>query len=174
MKCLVFSDSHGYAGFMRRALRNHPDCEAVFFLGDGLRDLDELWGEFPTVTFYPVRGNCDTTFIAMGMSVLKTGECTLMGKRIVYNHGDLTGVKYGITGTVKLAVETDADIVLFGHTHSPVAAYIPIEAAAAEGFEAKTPFYIMNPGAIGMNGSPTYGVITLTEGEPLLSHGRFL
>ncbi len=159
---------------MRRAILKHPDCEVVFFLGDGIADLEELWGSFPNIKFFAVRGNCDSSFIAMGAPVPKTAECVLMGKLIVYNHGDLTGVKYGIAGTVRLAVETGADIVLFGHTHSPVAAYIPTEAAAAEGFEAQKPFYIMNPGAIGMNGSPTYGIITLTEGEPLLSHGSFL
>ena len=45
MKCLCFSDSHGTSAYMRRALKMHPDAEVVFFLGDGLSDLEELTGE---------------------------------------------------------------------------------------------------------------------------------
>ena len=174
MKCLVFSDSHGYHYFMRKALMLHPDCEVVFFLGDGICDLEEIYESFPCVKFLAVRGNCDSGFISMGRAIPKTSDIELMSKKIVFTHGDLIGVKYGITGALQLAAESSADILLFGHTHSPVIAYIPEEVAEKEGVKLQKPVYLMNPGAVGLNGSTSYGVITLTDGEPLLSHGTFL
>jgi putative phosphoesterase len=159
---------------MRKALSLHPDCEVVFFLGDGISDLEEIYESFPSVKFLVVRGNCDSGFISMGRAIPKTSDIELMSKKIVFTHGDLIGVKYGITGALQLAAESSADILLFCHTHSPVVAYIPVEVAEKEGVKLEKPVYLMNPGAIGLNGSTSYGVITLTDGEPLLSHGTFL
>ncbi len=175
MKCLVFSDSHGYSFFMRRAISNHPDAEVVFFLGDGLSDLEDVFPMYPNKKFLAVRGNCDSAVIAMGQGIKKIDHIELMGKKIVFTHGDLYGVKFGIDGLCRLANDTNADIILFGHTHSPVSAYIPQESTAeADEAPAEKPFYIFNPGSVGMLGAPTYGVMTLTEGEPLFSHGSFL
>ena len=39
-KILVFSDSHGTTHNMRRAIDMHPDAEVIFFLGDGLSDIE--------------------------------------------------------------------------------------------------------------------------------------
>ena len=65
----------------------------------------------------------------------------------------------------KLAMDKNADIVLFGHTHTPELKYVS---------EYEKPFYLFNPGSIG-SGKGSYGILTLTEGqEPLFSHGNFL
>ena len=58
MKCLVFSDSHSYYYSMVRALKLHPDAEIVFFLGDGLSDIDYVAEHLPNAKFLAVRGNC--------------------------------------------------------------------------------------------------------------------
>ncbi|MBQ8380566.1 MAG: metallophosphoesterase family protein [Clostridia bacterium] len=180
MKCLVFSDSHGYSLFMMRAAAKHPDAEVIFFLGDGLSDLEHLFERYPDRCYLAVRGNCDREVVALGKGVPKTDRIELCGKKIVFSHGDLYGVKFGIEGLERLAASEDADIVLFGHTHSPTSAYIPKEEGGAdedvseEGKKPRRPYYIFNPGSIGMLGSPTFGVITLTEGqEPLFSFGSF-
>ena len=165
MKCLVFSDSHSYYYNMARALKLHRDAEVVFFLGDGLSDIDYVSSELPNAKFLAVRGNCDMRRLALGVLCEKTEMIEIMGKRIVYTHGDLYGAKYGTAGLEMLALEKDADIVLYGHTHIPATEYIS---------DYEKPFYLFNPGCIGSS-CGTYGILTLTEGaEPLFSHGNFL
>ena len=40
-KLLILSDSHNSAGAVERILHAESDANAVVFLGDGLRDLEE-------------------------------------------------------------------------------------------------------------------------------------
>ena len=89
MKCLVFSDSHNYSLFMRRAIGKHPDAEVIFFLGDGLLDLEEAFSEYPDRCYLAVRGNCDRETVAIGRAIPKTDSIELLGKKIVFTHGDL-------------------------------------------------------------------------------------
>ena len=42
MKVLVLSDSHGAVHFLRRILDTEPEAEIVFFLGDGLSDIEKV------------------------------------------------------------------------------------------------------------------------------------
>ena len=166
MKCLVFSDSHNDFYFMKKAISLHPDAEVVFFLGDGLSDLEEIYLTFADKKFLAVKGNCDFRMIAMNSFVPKTAEIELLGKKIVYTHGDLYGAKYGMAGLEKLSKEKNADIVLFGHTHTSSVEYV-----TSEDYK---PFYLFNPGSIGRPHltRPTYGVLTLADGQYLLSHGE--
>ena len=60
-KILVISDVHGRLRDLRWVLKNEP-ADAVFFLGDGLYDLDqalELQKPPLACPVYRVRGNCD-------------------------------------------------------------------------------------------------------------------
>lgn len=166
MKALCFSDSHGYSYYMSRAIKLHPDAEIVFFLGDGLQDVAEYAALDRERQWLLVRGNCDYRATFLGSEVKKTESITLMGKKIVYTHGDLYGAKYGSDGLIMLAERTEADIVLFGHTHSPFEKYISRERG----------IYLFNPGSIGCSypETPSYGVMTLTENGVLFSHGSFV
>ena len=162
MKCLVFSDSHGSTYNMRRAIELNRDAEVIFFLGDGLSDIHTIKNEYPDKAVIAVRGNCDFTSRFMGEDLKKVESITLMGKKIVLTHGDLYGAKGGVGGLISLARDEDADILLFGHTHTPCEMYVS---------EYSAPFYLFNPGSIG-NFTASFGVITLYEGRaPLLSHG---
>ena len=163
MKCLCFSDSHGSTNNIRAALNKHPDAEVIFFLGDGLVDLEDFISD-RSRAWLAVQGNCDY-FAAFGDSFAKkTDSITLMGKRIFFTHGDLYGVKYGIDGVTKLAIDHNADLVLFGHTHQPLEKYISTE---------HTGFYLFNPGSIGGGyEGRSYGIINITDKGILLSHGR--
>ena len=163
MKCLVISDSHGASYSIRRVLNIHPDCEIVFFLGDGLRDLEEFIYDRSRM-WIAVRGNCDSTALLGDSMTKKTDSITLMGRRIFLTHGDLYGVKYGLDGISKLAVDHNADIVLFGHTHLPLEKYISTDEGG---------YYLFNPGSIGggYGSRPSYGLINITEQGILLSHG---
>ena len=163
MKCLVFSDSHGSTYFIKQVIDMHPDAEAVFFLGDGLAEIDTLRAGYPEKFWIAVRGNCDFYSSFQGTTARKTETVRLSGYTITATHGDLYGVKSGIGGLVSLAKETDADIVLFGHTHIPFEKYIS---------DYEKPFYLFNPGSIG-NSAASFGVIELRD-APLLSHGAII
>lgn len=158
MKCLCFSDSHGSSHQIRTALNMHPDAEVIFYLGDGLRDIDDFLFD-KNRAWFAVQGNCDYYAMFGSSFAKKTDSITLMGKRIFFTHGDLYGVKYGIDGVKKLACDHNADLVLFGHTHQPMEKYIPHEEGG---------FYLFNPGSIG---GGSYGVIQIIEQGILLSHG---
>ena len=163
MKCLVFSDSHGSTLGMRKALNIHPDAEVIFFLGDGLSDLESFIYD-RSRAYIAVRGNWDTGGILGDSMIKKTDSITLLGHRIFLTHGDLYGVKYGLDGIERLAVDHNADVVLFGHTHQPLEKYISRDDRG---------FYLFNPGSIGgvFGIKPSYGVMNITEQGILLSHG---
>ena len=163
MTCLCFSDSHGSPYNIRLALSKHPDAEVIFFLGDGLRDLEYFITD-RSRAWLAVQGNCDYSPLLGDYNVKKTDSITLMGNRIVFTHGDLYGVKYGIDGVKKLASDLSADLVLFGHTHEALEKYIPTDEGG---------FYLFNPGSIGAGyGGASYGVINITDKGILLSIGR--
>ena len=165
MKCLCFSDSHGSSRLMRHALMLHPDAEVVFFLGDGLTDVIPLIDTEPRRAWFCVRGNCDHISALGSMDTPKIDSVTLEGKKIVYTHGDLYGVKYGMSGLERLAESSGADIVLFGHTHTPCEKFQPNDDGGV---------YYFNPGSVGGGyfSSASYGVINITDGGILLSHGE--
>lgn len=163
MKCLCFSDSHGSSYNIRAALNKHPDAEVIFYLGDGLRDLEEYILD-RNCAWLAVQGNCDYSALLGEVFVKKTDSVTLMGRRILFTHGDLYGVKYGLDGVTKLAIDHNADLLLFGHTHQPLEKYISTDDGG---------FYLFNPGSIGGGyGCASYGVINITDRGILLSHGR--
>ena len=59
-KLLVLSDSHGARDAIERILnKEQNNVDAVIFLGDGLRDLEQALAFFPHLRVYSVAGNCD-------------------------------------------------------------------------------------------------------------------
>lgn len=163
MKCLCFSDSHGSTLGIRRALDMHRDAEVVFFLGDGLSDFENFIYD-NTKAYFAVRGNWDTSGV-LGNSIAKSVDSiTLGGYRITFTHGNYYGVKYGLDGVIRLAEESSSDIILFGHTHQPLEKYIPTDEGG---------IYLFNPGSIGggFGIRPSYGIINITDGGVLFSHG---
>ncbi|MBQ7387264.1 MAG: YfcE family phosphodiesterase [Clostridia bacterium] len=166
MKCLCFSDSHGFSYYMKQALLMHPDAEVVFFLGDGTSDAESIFLTDRARQWICVRGNCDFRSYTQAGEIKKLESIALMGKKIVLTHGDLYGAKYGSDGLLRLAENTGADIVLFGHTHSPFEKYFSTERGGV---------YLFNPGSIGSSyGASSYGVIMLTEDGVLFSHGKIV
>lgn len=151
---------------MQKALKLHPDTEAVFFLGDGVTDAEMLAAANPNIAFLAVRGNCDYASEFLGAPLKKTDSITLLGRKIVFTHGDLYMVKHSDAALINLAETEGADLVLFGHTHTPFEKYANLNSQNT---------YFFNPGSIGMSyrSVPTYGVILIDENNILLSHGAF-
>ena len=165
MEFLIFSDSHGSASNMSRAIdRQIKTPEAILFLGDGARDLDRLF--VCDIPIWAVRGNCD--WASSDYADKNERLLYFEGHTILLCHGHEWGVKGGLGGLIAHAAEVGADIVLFGHTHVPTLTTIA-EGETVGKTVLSRPMYLFNPGSIGDEGS--FGVLTLKGENVLLSHG---
>ena len=163
---LILSDIHGSFDEAREAIqRQITPPDAVLFLGDGARDVSLLESNFSRLAFIGVRGNCDF-FGADEFPNERVEE--LSGLRILMLHGHTRGAKSGLGALIKAALEADADVVLFGHTHTPVSLYYSPEDLGAIA-KRERPLWIFNPGAV-RNGE--FGILSIRGGVPFLSHGN--
>ncbi|MDO5123514.1 MAG: metallophosphoesterase [Eubacteriales bacterium] len=144
MRILVMSDSHGDCYAAKSAVLSQSSAEIVVHCGDGADEAEEIRRAFPEKHVVSVRGNCDFCSSAPNCEVF-----TVEGKKIFVTHGHLYGVKGGLYTAVCAAREQGADILLFGHTHQPLATY-------------DDGLYIMNPGSLRSYES-TYGIIDITD-----------
>lgn len=159
LEILIFSDSHGSALPMRRAIEAHPMAKYVLFCGDGVRDIAELEQAFPAMIFVSVKGNCDL-FVSEDDAPTER-IFTLGGLTVLLTHGHLYGVKGGYGVAATYAARAGADLLIFGHTHHP------IEGRMSVGDKS---IHYFNPGSIG-SGERSYGVLTVRENGYLFSHG---
>ena len=91
-KLLVLSDSHGARGAIERILnKEQNNVDAVIFLGDGLRDLEQALAFFPHLRVYSVAGNCD-----YGALEPLDGLAGFDQTVVFYTHGHMYGVKYDL------------------------------------------------------------------------------
>lgn len=116
MQILLLSDSHGHTHRLRRVLETQPDCKLVFFLGDGLRDLEQVKADFPDRAFVAVRGNNDWN--AAG-SYDDFAYKYAKGHTLIATHGHRTAVRCTLRELAAKAQSVRADIALYGHTHQP-------------------------------------------------------
>ena len=146
MKYLVLSDSHGNVDNMVRAVELVKP-QGIIHLGDGWRDVEELRELFPSLPLEQVPGNCD-----FGRFEALERVLILDDHRVLIAHGHTLGVKTGLLRAQYRALEMNADILLFGHTHVPL-----VDAASRP--------MMMNPGSIGDPRRPTYGVLEFRDGQ---------
>ncbi len=97
-KLLVLSDSHGARGAIERILnKEQNNVDAVIFLGDGLRDLEQALAFFPRLRVYSVAGNCDYGALE-----------------------PLDGLAgFDLDTLADAASARGAEVALFGHSHIP-------------------------------------------------------
>ncbi len=165
MDALIFSDSHGRVRAMHAAMeRQITPPDAIFFLGDGLRDTEML--AYEANAFYSVRGNCD--WFSGYDDTPNERIVFFAGQRILMTHGHAYNVKSGIGALLIRAAAVDADLVLFGHTHEPICECIPAGTVIGDRTLTRR-LYLFNPGSVGMDGS--FGTLTVRGGEILLAHG---
>ena len=145
MRLLVISDTHGKKFSIVKVLRKHEDVKHVAFLGDMLSDLTSI-PELRDRTLHVVRGNCD-----FGATEPVSLFFELEGKKIFICHGHEYNVKWTYDKLINAACAREADLVLFGHTHTPVIDYI-------------NGLHIVNPGSLGSprSGDPTYAIIDIS------------
>lgn len=171
MKILVLSDSHGRVDRLSRAVELNRDADAIIHLGDGLRDLKYV--DLPDVPIYKVRGNGEDFGAFLGSDVPRELFTEIGGVKILMMHGHIYSVKSGIDRAACYAMEKGADLLLFGHTHGALERYIPEGSDLGFG-KAERSIYAFNPGSIGEPrfNSPKFGLITIRNGNFLLSHGE--
>lgn len=148
MKILVFSDSHGTPYLMREAMEKVKP-NAVIHLGDHYTDGQALEEEYPQLAFYQVPGNCDGYWCnSMVPQVLC---CKVCGVLLYMTHGHIHRVKESMYSLLQDARASNAQAVLYGHTHEPDCRF-------------EDDIWIFNPGSCG-NGGKTCGLIEVENGK---------
>lgn len=148
MKIMVVSDTHGRHDYLKRALAFEQSVDRILHLGD-LEGGEEEICQMISCPVDMVKGNMDS------LSDLKE-EIMIQadGHMILMLHGHHMCLSSGKEKLYKKAVDSKADIVLFGHTHQP----------ALEKYEGIT---LMNPGSISfprpLGKTPSYGIIELDK-----------
>jgi len=145
MAILVFSDSHGDVNTMAE-LTGEQRPQQVIHLGDHYSDLEKLKRLFPDIPMLGVRGNCDAPGSPESL------QTTIGGIRILILHGHRQRVKENMECLYYTALESRADLVLFGHTHCPL-----------KEREGKVRF--LNPGSIGKGHPPSYALLRIDCGS---------
>lgn len=127
MKVVVFSDAHGNKEAIKRILEFNPDAEYIISLGDSelkhnfLQDLDII----------AIKGNYPRDGGFVYESILE-----VEGKRLFLTHGHKYGVSTDMRKLLAKGMETEVDLVLYGHTHIPK-------------FDNVAGVFYINPGSIG-------------------------
>ena len=149
MKILVLSDSHSALRFMRQCI-DAVKPNAVIHLGDYYDDGQAMAKEYPTIHFYQVPGNCDKYRNVFGAP--ETLVERVCGVRLFMTHGHIHRVKHGLGALLRDAESTQAQAVLFGHTHSPLCDL------------TERGMWVLNPGSCGYDGGSA-GLITVESGK---------
>ena len=151
MRVIIFSDCHHSRVNCQELFEITPAADKYIFLGDGISSLEYSLQFYPWVQLVAVRGNCDFC-----CSEKDFDSINLFGKKIVFTHGHLLGVKSG-TGTMEgYAKKENAAVMLFGHTHERYNKY-------------HDGIYYFNPGSLSTG---SYGLMDISDKGILLSHGK--
>lgn len=90
--------------------------DQVIHLGDHYEDATVMAQEYPHILFHQVPGNCDRYRMERDVPDIL---CYLIGGVMIFmTHGHKHAVKSYIHGVVADARQREAQVVLFGHTHS--------------------------------------------------------
>ena len=131
MRIIAVSDTHGNFRALESVVMRNTDADWIIHLGDGERDIDQLFLAHPEIQqkLLRISGNCDSGISSFPFFVLD-----VPGHRIFATHGHLYAVKNSLEIIKRQAKANDCDIILFGHTH---VRYNKFEDG----------FYIFNPGS---------------------------
>jgi len=127
------------------AVAGQVQPDMILHLGDLTRDALSLQRALPHTPLVSIAGNCD-----VGVAGLKQYVDEIDGVRIFACHGHRYGVKSTLHHLYYAALEQDAALCLYGHTHI----------ARCETLRG---IQFLNPGACG-GMHPTYGVVDIQNG----------
>jgi putative phosphoesterase len=147
MNLIVVSDTHGDVQHLSAILARHPHA-AAFHCGDFCYAREQV----PEFTY--VRGNCDIDRTVPEERVTEIGSL-----RIFQTHGHVYDVKQNAMRLRYRAMELQANLVLFGHTHEVTAI-------------CEDDILYVNPGSLLLPRSyfsPTYALLTIEENEAFVN-----
>jgi len=144
----VISDTHRYKWVIEDAVKKMGEVDMIIHLGDNVQDVEEIAKYFKG-KIINVKGNCDFSK-SVPVDIIEMIE----GKKFLITHGHRYDVKNSMTRLKSKALEVNADVVLFGHSHASGIAY-------EEGI------WFVNPGspAVPRDGFFSVALIKLEEGE---------
>lgn len=140
---------------MQRAIDIHYDCDYIVHLGDGASDADYL--VIPKNAVYiGVKGNCDVYVAAPAELTESFGKV-----KTLLCHGHNYFVKSSLSAYESHARALGVSVALYGHTHERYLEY-------------RNGIYFFNPGSIGRppTSCRSYGLMSISNGQVLLSHGE--
>ena len=155
MRILVVSDTHGDYFSLKEVVQTHSSAEIIVHCGDGDEQVDFLKNTYKNKMIIAVKGNCD-----FGSTLPATEFFTVQGKKIMVTHGHLYNAKATFYNLLCAAKENNADIVLFGHTHTPISL-------------CTDDVYFLNPGSChGYRAS--YGFVDITDKGDIVTNTAVL
>ncbi len=149
MKILIISDTHGNLSNFYKVLDIEKPIDNLFHLGDYLINDDEIREAAGCACAF-VRGNCD-----WASREPEFRDFGLLGHNVHMEHGHM--LPDGYNAIASRAVSLGADIMLSGHTHSPVCIL-------------HNGVYIVNPGSLSKprqaDRRPSYVILNIdSEGK---------
>ena len=148
MRILVISDTHGELKNLKRILKEDNEFDLCVHLGDyenSKADIMQLLN--CSVEF--VQGNNDYDYGEAKEKLIDIG-----GYKVFMTHGHRYRLFMGVTNLLYAAQERQADIVMFGHVHSPCV-------------ENYGDILVINPGSLSRprqaNRKPSYIIMTIDE-----------
>ncbi len=197
---LVISDSHGNRSILQTIITEFGKyADALIFCGDGIQDflavLDAAYSSKklravipPVAAFVGGNGDSDTGYVSFNPDASKytpakdglvdiiiprRNTITAAGCKILFTHGHLQGVYYGLTNLSLAAKEEEAGLVLFGHTHVPFFA----SDASSDSHDANIRETIfLNPGSCSLprrNFPPSFAVVRIEQGGKKIDANYF-
>lgn len=148
MKIAVISDTHGMNKDIIEALVSMDKPDMLIHLGDYVEDGEKI-SKILGIPITIVKGNGDHDSKYNDFELLD-----INGKKLFLTHGHRDNVVRSLDNLYYKAMETGADVALYGHTHIPVnIVYDDI--------------IIMNPGSAslprGGSTTKTFGLISIGE-----------
>ena len=113
MKILVISDTHRDLSNLAKVLESESPVNMLIHCGDICGDEEKI-AKMCGCEFHAVAGNMDMGSDLPGEALVEAG-----GRRIFVVHGHRYYVGSGTEDLKETALEKDADVVLYGHTHIP-------------------------------------------------------
>jgi hypothetical protein len=111
MHWIVLADTHGNEHAVLDILDGEPAAAGFIHLGDLAADMEHL-RHLTTLPVVQVAGNCDH-----GSHLPRELELVVGRVRLFLTHGDIYGVKGGMTRLLMRAKHRHCSVVLYGHTH---------------------------------------------------------
>ncbi|MBO5227861.1 MAG: metallophosphoesterase [Lachnospiraceae bacterium] len=153
MKILVVSDTHGSLRGLQAAIKAEGKLDWILHMGDVDRQEDELAALAGRSMFACVKGNNDY-YSQLSNELL----LDIRGYKIWMTHGHRYQVYSGNDMIKNVGIMKGADIIMYGHTHSPL-----VE------IDKENKITVINPGSISqprqLGRQPSYIVMEIEEGK---------